>query len=434
MMLSEPELYVRCSNILQPSYFDKKNSGAVGFMHQYSEKHNGLPSTTIVNAKLKTKYEQLGEIATSHKEWFLESIEDFCKRKAIEEAIIHGAELLEKGHYGDLEKMVKEATLVSLQRNMGTDYFADPRARLEKLKTMNGTLSTGWKVLDEAVYQIGYGELILFSAISGGGKSVAMQNVTLNFALQGLNVVYFTFELSEELVSKRLDSMLTGISNQNIFKNLDQVELSVKTAGKRAGKIFVKYLPPGSTPNDVKAYIREFMIQQDIKPDAIVVDYIDLMGANDRRVKADNVHLKDKLVAEALRAMCQPTDLNMVCVSAVQSNRTAYQETIPGLDTIAGGITKAQTADLMMHINITSQLKERGEMEFQLTKTRNSGGVGSIITMGYDKETLRITDPVNMEELKNNTTEVVDPVTGEITEVPNNAGTELKKILSRIKR
>ena len=78
-MLSEPELYVRCSNILQPSYFDKKNSGAVGFMHQYSEKHNGLPSTTIVNAKLKTKYEQLGEIATSHKEWFLESIEDFCK-------------------------------------------------------------------------------------------------------------------------------------------------------------------------------------------------------------------------------------------------------------------------------------------------------------------------------------------------------------------
>ena len=187
-MLTDPELYTRCSNILLPSYFDKKLSPAVQFMIDFAEKHNGLPNKQIINSQFDKDFEIL-DINESHKDWFLDSIEDFCKSKAIEKAILKGAEMLEEGKYGDIEKMIKDAVLVSLQRDLGTDYFADPKERLEKLKEMNGTVYTGWKTVDQVAYQIGFGELILFPAISGGGKAVAMQNATVNFALQGFNVV-----------------------------------------------------------------------------------------------------------------------------------------------------------------------------------------------------------------------------------------------------
>lgn len=517
MMLTDPELYTRCSNILLPSYFDKKLVPAVKFLMKFAEDHNGLPNKQIMNAQTNLEFEIL-DINDSHKEWFLDSIEDFCKSKAIEKAILSGAQMLEEGKYGDIEKLIKDAVLISLQRDLGTDYFADPKERLEKLKEMNGTVSTGWKSVDKIAYQIGFGELILFTAISGGGKSVAMQNATVNFALQGFNVVYYTFELSEELTAKRLDAMCTGVSNINIFKDIDGVALKVKNISKNSGSIHIKYMPSGSTPNDIKAHLREFTIQKGYKPDVIIVDYLDLLHPNQARVDVGNFFVKDKLVAEALRSLASPKEFNLICVSASQVNRcltldtnvikngknarldslvigdwiessegpvrineihkpttqpvyrittksgkviecsgkhefptndglksleaglnvgdcfyikcennldeileieyigeketmdievsgnrlfyangilthnSGYTETIAGMENMAGGMSKAHTADLIMHIHNTPQLRERGELEFQFIKTRNSGGVGSTVTMSYDTETLRIVD------------------------------------------
>lgn len=517
MMLTDPELYTRCSNILLPSYFDKKLAPSVKFIMKFAEDHNGLPNKQIIHSQTGVEFDIL-DINDSHKEWFMDSIEDFCKSKAIEKAILSGAQMLEEGKYGDIEKLIKDAVLISLQRDLGTDYFADPKLRLEKLKEMNGTVSTGWKSVDQIAYQIGFGELILFTAISGGGKSVAMQNATVNFALQGFNVIYYTFELSEELTAKRLDAMCTGVSNVNIFKDIDNVALKVKNISKNAGSIHIKYMPSGSTPNDIKAHLREFTIQKGFKPDVIIVDYLDLLHPNQARVDVGNFFVKDKLVAEALRSLASPKEFNLICISASQVNRcltldtnvicngkntvlanvkvgdfldssggsvtvkqvyekttqsvyrittkngkaiecsakhdfptseglksletglkvgdyffvvdnnipdeimeieyvgeketmdievsgnrlfyangilthnSGYTETIPGMENMAGGMSKAHTADLIIHIHNTAQLRERGEIEYQFIKTRNSGGVGTSLTMAYDTETLRITD------------------------------------------
>lgn len=390
MMLQEPELFTRCQNILKKQYFDRKYEDIVEFIHDYQNDHSSLPSRDIIKAKFKTKFELLDELNDSHKSWFLDTIEDFCKMKAIEYAIIKGSELLEEGAYEQLEKLVKDAQMVSLQRDLGTDYFYDPVGRLNRLKEQNGNISTGWKTVDDVVYQIGRGELIIFTAFSGGGKSVAMQNATLNFAKQGLNVVYFTLELSEELVAKRLDAMLTGISNANIFKSIDDVALRVKKSKTDHGNIFVKYLDSGSTPNDIRAYLKEFQIQHGVAPDAIVVDYLDLLGYPG--ISASDVFNKDKMVAESLRNIGSVNNYNLVCVTASQVNRSGYDEHVVGNQHIAGGISKINTADLVIHINNTTQLRERGEIEFSYTKTRNSGGVGKVTTLAYDIDTLKITD------------------------------------------
>lgn len=423
MMLSDSSLYVRCSNILNPTYFDRKFLPSIKFILNYAEQHKDIPSHQIVNASCSTNFQKLDDLTDSHKTWFLDSIEDFCKMKALEKAILKGTELIEKGYYSDLEKLIKEATLVSLQRDMGTSYFKNPKERLERLAQQNGTLNTGWNDLDELIYNVGRGELMIFTAISGGGKSVALQNLTLNWALQGHNVVYFTLELSEDLVSKRLDAMLTGIPNHQIFKRIDDVTLQVKMVGRKSGKITVKYIPGGSTPLDIKAYLREYSIQNGHKPDMILVDYLDLMRPSEKRVQLDNLSVKDKLISEALRSLAGPDQFDLVVASASQVNRGGYNETIMGMDNIAGGITKMYTSDLVIHINNTPSFRERGEIEFQLMKTRNSGGVGKLVKLGYNIDTLRITDLPKEEEGK------TEKNPGSTDDTKSN----IKKLLSKIK-
>lgn len=392
MMLTDPELFTRCSNILKPGYFDKKLYPIVYFMHEYANKHNGLPSARIINVEKGTDFSELEKITESDKEWFVETVEKFCRHKAIEQAILKGADLLEKGNYGDLEKMVRDAVLVSLHRELGIDYYENPVERLNKLREQNGDLTTGWQSLDKIIYNVGRGELLIFTAVSGGGKSIALQNLTLNWALQGYDVVYFTLELAEELVAKRIDSMLTGIPNSSIYKNIDNVELQVKKAKHRSGKITIKYMDSGSTPTDIRSYLKEYTIQKEKKPDMIVVDYLDLLNPSSTKIKLDNLFIKDKMVSEEMRNLGSPNNFNLVVASASQINRSGYSESIPGAETMAGGISKQFTSDLTVNIHNTPSLRERGEIEFQLLKTRNSGGVGQLVPLGFNTDTLRIFD------------------------------------------
>ena len=84
--------------------------------------------------------------------------------------------------------------------------------------------------------------------------------MSLNWAELGMNVVYFTLELSEELSSMRMDAMLTDRSTKRIFKELDDVELAVKTKGKKSGMLS-EISSIRFTVNDLRSYLKELQIQ-----------------------------------------------------------------------------------------------------------------------------------------------------------------------------
>ena len=100
----------------------------------------------------------------------------------------------------------------------------------------------------------------------------------VNWALAGMNVLYLTFELSENLVSMRIDSMVTDIPSRDIFKSIEDVEMKVKMIGKKSGAIQVKYMPTGKNANDLRSFIKEYEIKTGKKFDVILVDYLDLMA------------------------------------------------------------------------------------------------------------------------------------------------------------
>jgi KaiC/GvpD/RAD55 family RecA-like ATPase len=385
----------------------------------------------------------------------MEEFEAFTRRQELERAILKSADLLEKGNYDPVEKLIKDAVQISLTKDMGTDYFADPRARLLALKNNNGQNSTGWPALDKLLYGgFNRGELQIFAGGSGSGKSLFMQNLAVNWVQAGLNGVYLTLELSEGLCSMRIDSMLTNTAAKEIFRDLDTVEMKIRMMQKKSGKFQVKYMPAQSTVNDIRAYLKELQVKNGWAIDFLCVDYLDLIMPVSAKVSPNDLFVKDKYVSEELRNLAK--ELNVLFVTASQLNRSAVEEIEFDHSHISGGISKINTADNVFGIFTSRAMRERGRYQIQLMKTRSSSGVGMKVDLEFDIESLRIRDlgedtaapgsfvkkPSILESIKPQSrvsdsageSEVVDIQTGEISKVTADVqSARLKQLLGQLK-
>lgn len=432
MMLSDAATFSRCQSIFDPTLFDRKLQVAAEFINNYVGEHSVMPTEDIINATTNLNFKISYELREEHFDWLLNDFETFIRHKGLERAILDASDMLEKGEYGPVEDMIKRAVQVGLTKDLGTDYYADPRGRLMRIKDKNGQISTGWKGMDDKLFGgMNRGELNIFAGASGAGKSLFMANLGVNWSLNGLHVLYLTLELSEELVSMRIDSMITGIPSRDIFKNIDDVEMKVKMIGKKSGTIQVKYIPSGKNVNDIRSYLKEYEIRFGRKVDVLLVDYLDILMPISKKISPADLFIKDKYVSEELRNLA--AEKNCILVTASQLNRNAVEEVEYDHSHISGGISKIQTADNVFGIFTSRGMREKGRYQLQLMKTRSSSGVGQKIDLDFNIDSLRITDidedtgygntntqstgSALLNSIKNRTT--IDQATGEVIPTGN---------------
>ncbi len=390
-MMQDAQSYVRVQNIFNEENFDRSLRSAAKFIREHCDQHKTLPDRKQVRAVTNVDLQEIPDVNEGHLDWFMEEFESFTRRQELERAILKSADLLEKGNFDPVEKLIKDAVQISLTKDLGTDYFEDPRSRLLALKNNNGQNSTGWPALDKLLYGgFNRGELQIFAGGSGSGKSLFMQNLAVNWAQAGLNGCYITLELSEGLCSMRIDSMMTNTSSKEIFRDIDTVEMKVKMMQKKAGALQIKYMPAQSTVNDIRAYLKELQVKTKKRVDFLCVDYLDLIMPVSAKVSPNDLFVKDKYVSEELRNLAK--ELNVLFVTASQLNRAAVEEIEFDHSHISGGISKINTADNVFGIFTSRAMRERGRYQIQLMKTRSSSGVGMKVDLEFDVESLRIRD------------------------------------------
>jgi hypothetical protein len=108
------------------------------------------------------------------------------------------------------------------------------------------------------------------------------------------------------------------------------------------------------------------------------------------KVSPSDLFIKDKYVSEEIRNLSK--ELNVLLVTASQLNRSAVEEIEFDHSHISGGISKINTADNVFGIFTSRAMKERGQYQIQLMKTRSSSGVGQKVDLSFNMETLRIFD------------------------------------------
>jgi hypothetical protein len=149
MMLHDAESFIRVANIYNPENFDRSLRSVAEFIKKHSNDYKTLPTREQIRASTGIALQEIPELNDGHSEWFMAEFEGFTRRQELERAILKSADLLEKGEYDPVEKLIKDAVQISLTKDMGTDYFDDPKLRINKYFNSGGQVSTGWPQMDK---------------------------------------------------------------------------------------------------------------------------------------------------------------------------------------------------------------------------------------------------------------------------------------------
>ena len=406
LMISDSSVYTQIKPILKPEYFDKKYQVAISYLNSFSNEYSTLPTLEQLNNESRCNFSIIPGIKENIgvRQSILDMFETFCKKRALEIAINDCYERLQKGDTSSLDTIIREAQSVGITKDLGINVWTGVEDYLHKLDKEMGVISTGLKELDNCFDGgLSWGQLNYVVSPSGGGKSLCMANLAVNWAKMGYNVVYLTLELDKELVAKRMNSMLLNMPYREISKNIENVAYNVESFAKnnKPGVIQVADMKMGATANDINAYLQAYEIATGIIPEIIVVDYASILSPCDKRVDKNNINLKDKAIAEELREIARERTHNgkrTMVMSANQITKDALSEMEFTLSNIAGGTTLVQTCDNLFSVRTNPAMRQAGEYEVKIMKSRNSGATDRKFKVGYNKDSLLI---YNIEETTN---------------------------------
>jgi hypothetical protein len=363
------------SDILNPLFMESEaNQWIVQTVLDYFRDYGSLPTLEVMKVKLDdvdgdvlktTIVDNLKQITKQSDAEDIEFIEkealDFCKNQTLKSAIMESVNLLQQGEYDSIKEKIDTAMKAGAERDIGHEYNIDVDARFQE--STRKTVPTGWNVIDDLMDGgLGPGELGVFVAPAGIGKSWGLVNVAANSVKAGLSAVHYTLELNDAYVGLRFDSVFSGIAAQNLKYHIDDVK---KVVENLSGKLVVKYYPTKSaTVNTIKAHLDRCQMMG-YKPDMIVVDYADLLrGAGrsqDLRHELGNIY-------EDLRGMAG--EYQIPVWTASQANRSSLEDDVIGAEKIAESYSKIMTADFVLSLSRKIEDKIAGTGRWHVIKNR----------------------------------------------------------------
>lgn len=401
---SSQPLWMKCAHILDPDYFDAEFRPVVKLLRDYEHKNHTMPSKLVIRADTGIELEHPEDV--DHPlvtEDIAIRVEEFCRMSAAEKVLSDGYEAIhtkrDRGTMMNILKQMEWASSISVQQDLGYEVHDSVQHLLEIAEKSDG-LPTGFDFLDAALNGgVTRPSFNLVSAASGQGKSIYLMNQAINYARQGHNVVYISLELPEFMVEKRFAAMMTAIGINEIYQNLDTVITRMKRAKLREGKIQIKRMPmTGVTVADIRAFVNELIASTGEEWNHIMIDYLDLMSPMAQGIREDNIHLRDKAVANETYEWTHDPLANKVIWSASQQTKGAKDERDARQSAVAGGVGKVFNCDNLLILKRSREDIQDERVWCFVEKGRN-GGQGLRIPFHWHADTQRMSNPEEFEDL-----------------------------------
>jgi len=288
---------------------------------------------------------------------------NFCKNQKLKNAILESVELLKIGKYDEIKANIDNAMKAGTDRNIGHEYIDQVEERYQA--NIRHTSPTPWDVVNEIMDGgLGSGELGVFVAPAGIGKSMALVSIAAAAVEKGLNVIYYTLELAEGYVGSRFDSYYTNIPSQDLKFHMDDVKEAV---GKLKGNLIIKYYPTKTASVGTLTSHIEKCVMQGFKPDIVLVDYADLLKeTNVNHTKRHDQALGS--IYEELRGLAGTYKFPIWTAS--QANRSALEDDIIGAEKIAESYSKVMIADFVVSLSRKTTDKLSGTGRWHVIKNR----------------------------------------------------------------
>lgn len=372
-LFTDKSFLQQISDILSPKYFESDaNNWLVSTILEYHKEYKSSPTLEVIKVKTQElDHEVLKQQVIQHMKDAWKYIEaedlafikqqalDFCKNQEIKKAILSSVELLKHGQYEEIKSKIDNALKSGGDKDIGHDYMTSIEERYTD--AVRDTKETPWEVINDLTDGgLGKGELGVFVAPAGIGKSWGLINIGASAVKKGMTVVHYTLELNEAYVGLRYDSVVTGIANQNLKHYQSQVK---EDLAKLKGELIIKYYPTKTVSViGLRSHI-EKCIMQDKKPDIVIVDYADLLRGpgQEKRHELEGIY-------EDLRGLAGEYDIPVWTAS--QANRSALEEDVIGAEKISESYGKVMVADFVISLSRKVQDKLAGTGRWHVIKNR----------------------------------------------------------------
>ena len=179
----------------------------------------------------------------------------------------------------------------------------------------------------------------------------------------GVDVLHYTFELSETAVGVRYDSNLCDIPSNAVIDSKDLVLDHYK--GKKYGRLLIKEFPTNSCSiHTIRAHIERLNVRG-FNPGLIIIDYADIMRSTRQY---DSLRHELKLIYEELRGFAM--EKGVPIWTASQSNKDGATSDVIDLGNMSEAYGKAMVCDVVLSISRKAMEKASGSGRLYVAKNR----------------------------------------------------------------
>ncbi len=386
------------ADVLEPKFFTTKYlQEVVKNFYEFRRKYTFYPSVEALDSIVRTHSDIGTVVKEQSKEFLVHAVEKplngdaryvqdssltFCRRQTMGVALGEAIEAVEGQNLDSVLTIIRNAMIKGSSRDFGHDYNNgfDIRSKFSR----RNPVSTGFTLLDKE-FGGGFdrGTITTFVGGTGAGKSLMLVNCSAAAVANGLNVVYVTLELAEEVVGQRHDAYYSGISINDLPDH--EEEVSAIVSAKTKGSLFIKEYPTKrASVETIRAYLQRLTATKNIKVDVLLVDYPDLLkplrGMDQKRFELEANY-------EELRGLAQEMDL--VCLVVDQTNRLGLDVEVVKLEHVSECYNKLMVCDAVVTIARTIEDRRTGNGRIHIAKSR-FGGDGAIISFKMNPATVKV--------------------------------------------
>ena len=248
-----------------------------------------------------------------------------------------------------------------------------------------------WEGLNNKTKGIRKGEIVLFTAGSGTGKSQVCREIAFDLITKGKNVGYIALE---ESVARTVRGLISIDLNSKIHEEEIRRDFSEETLKKSWDKIqghtyFHKHF--GSTDSENLMSKIRFLVRG-CDCDYVVLDHINMVVSG---IEGDERKLIDYTMTR-LRSLVEELNFGLILVCHMKRlpDKTGHEEgAITSLSHLKGSHGLGQLTDICCGLERSQQNEETKDiLTIRVLKNRYNGDTGVACSLHYDRETGRLSE------------------------------------------
>lgn len=214
----------------------------------------------------------------------------------------------------NVQKVVEDET----GRQLFVDCLEENKARIDaftsNLNKPRPTIRTGFATMDNILGGIRKGCVFIIGARPSTGKTTFAINIAYNQMKYGQKVLFFSLEMSSEMIFERVMAAENKIKYERFSQNrLSEDEVNTVKRQMEHLKENNQFI----VVDDV--YAVELMCNQiaEVKPDLVVVDFIQIVTSTQ---KYENVRVKTDYISSELKRAAKKTGCTILVLSQLSRN------------------------------------------------------------------------------------------------------------------